>query len=146
MSLIHQTKLKKICLIFDNTELDDFIFDIDLLCNDFDKTSIMSDKELYKSVNLYDGNHQPSLSKTDSGKIYQRSRSSKIQSLHKFPQLIDLPDTGTVYGSPTSFADKSKYFLHFNQSQTSKNTATKYDLRPQPRKFLSFPSTTFLSA
>ena len=53
-------------------------------------------------------------------KIQKKPRSSKTQSFNKFSKVFDLPDTGTVYGSPTSSIDKSNLPLHFTQSQASK--------------------------
>ena len=55
-----------------------------------------------------------------------------------FYEIVDLADTGAVYNSCKSFADKSFSSLHFNQSQTTKkNTRINCDFGPQPRKIYS---------
>ena len=75
----------------------------------------------------------------------RKSSTLNFQSFIKFPEEIDPPDIGTVYGHPTSYTDKTNSSLHFNQSKPSKrNTRSKYVLQPQLRKkclFLLFLST-----
>ena len=85
---------------YDLSEFDDSVFDDDPLPNDNDDISIMFDNELYKSVNFDDDNYRPSRWKCDSEELYNIPRSSKFQSFNKFPELFDLPDTGTVCDSP----------------------------------------------
>ena len=69
-----------------------------------------------------------------------------MQSFRKFTEIIDIPDISTVYGSPTSFAHKSKLPLRSIQSQALNiNTRTEYDLRPQPKNFFDFFSIAFYS-
>ena len=65
-----------------------------------------------------------------------KPRSSKFQSCNKLPEIFELPDTDTVYGSASSFAKQSSSSLLSNHLQTSnENTSTKYDLQPQSKKF-----------
>ena len=68
-----------------------------------------------------------------------KPRSWKFQSMNKFLELFDLPDTDTPQASPTSFANQSSFSLLFNQSQNSnRSTRTKHDVWRLPRKFFVF--------
>ena len=50
--------------------------------------------------------------------------------------MIDFPDTGVVYDLPMSITDQSNSSVHFNLSQVfNRSTRSKYDVKPQPRKF-----------
>ena len=105
----------------------------------------MFSNELYKSVKLDDANRHPSLKNSDSEIIHHKPRYSKIPSFNKFLKLLDLFDNIFVYDSHTSFVEKSKFCLRFDQLQVSKkNTRTKYDSQQQPKKecclFLLLPS------
>ena len=111
------------------------LFDDDPFCKNNDKTLIKFNIQLHKSVNLDGGHHHPFRSKSDSVNFSQKSRSSKIQFFNKFPERFDLTGAGTFYGSTTPLADNLLSFLFFDQLQASnRNTRTKYNLQPQPRK------------
>ena len=110
-----------------------------------DNMKTLRNKNLYKSAKVKDNNYHHSRSKSQSEKLYQKPRSSKIQSFNNFPEIIDRPDTDTLHDSPTSFTNQSNSSVHFKQSQISnRNTRTKYDLRPLPWKkhclFIPSPS------
>ena len=49
-----------------------------------------------KSVKLNDDHYHPSRSKSDSQKLYHKKKSG-FQSFNNFPELLDLPDTDSVY-------------------------------------------------
>ena len=120
---------------YDNSDLGDNAFDDDLLCNDYDNTSIMFDKEEQKRVNSDDDNHHPARSKNDSERPYHKPRSSKFQSFNKFPEIFDLSGPCAVFVSPMSFADKSDSSLYFVQTHASnRNNRNLYDLGQQPWK------------
>ena len=93
----------------DYFELDDYVFDGNLLCNDYDDTLNMFENELHRAINLDHVDHNPSRSKCDSETLYHKPTSSKLQPPNKLLDLFDLPDTANVYDSPTSFADNSNY-------------------------------------
>ena len=59
-------------------------------------------------------------------------RSSKFQSLDKFLEICDLPDTDTVHDSGTSMANQSKSSLQFNQSETSDDRDIGANFYPRP--------------
>ena len=54
-----------------------------------------------------DNHHNIWRSKSDSGTLHYKPQSSKDQFFKNFPEILDLPDTDTVYDSPTSFAKQS---------------------------------------
>ena len=81
--------------------------------------------------NLDDDNQHPSRSKSDSENLYHKSKYLNFQFFNKLTTLFYLPDIGTASNFPTFFADKSHSSPHFEYVQAfSKNTRTKYDLRP----------------
>ena len=49
-------------------------------------------------------------------KIFITNQIVEISILQQITWNIDLPDTGTVYDSPTSFLDKSRFSFLSNQS------------------------------
>ena len=109
------------------------VFD-DSFCNDYVDTSIMSDNELGKSVNLYDY-HWISRAKSEWENSFHKPRCSKFDSFDKFPEIFDHSDTGTVYDSTAPSTDKTNSSLHVTQSQASKTISLiKWDLGPQTRK------------
>ena len=55
---------------YGNFELDDQVFEDDLLCNNSNDTSILFDNEIYNPVVLGYDNHHPSRYKTDFENIY----------------------------------------------------------------------------
>ena len=71
-----------------------------------------------KPVNLNDFHHQ-SRSQSHLEKVIHKERSSNFQSSNKIREMFDLPDTSTVYGSPTSSKDRQKSTFYFSQSQGS---------------------------
>ena len=77
------------------TELYHTISADDPLFKDNDKTSLIVDNAIYKSVNI-DDYHHPPRSKSDYEKLHQKSCSSNFQSFNKIPESFDLLDAGTV--------------------------------------------------
>ena len=99
----------------------------------------MFEVEAHKAAILDNKIYHPCRSESDSEKKNPKSRLSKLQSFAKSPEVIDLPDTDTLYESLMSFANLTNTPQLFNQSQTSKSSIrNKYDLLPQSR-FFFFP-------
>ena len=139
--IVHDSNRKNMIQInpytsYDNSRpVDGNFFEDDPFCNNDDDHSHMPDNELYLSAKLDDINSHHHRSKSDCKKLPYRPRSSKFHSINKWLELFDLPDTDTNHGSRASIAKQSSSSLFFNQSQTSyRNTRTKHDLRPLPRK------------
>ena len=108
-----------LCVSYDNSEVDNNVFDDELFCNNEDDESYMFGTEIYRSVNVDDTLYPISGSKIDSQTSYYKPWSSKFQSFTKAPEIFDLPDTDTVLDSTMSFANQSNSSLNFNQSQAS---------------------------
>ena len=77
---------------YDTSKLDDNVSD-EALCNDCDDTSILLDIETYKPLKLDDYSHH-SRSHYTFESSYHKSKSSKPQSIKKFTETVDIPDTG----------------------------------------------------
>ena len=107
---------------YDNSESDDKVFDGDPFCNEDDDQWKMFDNDLYKSTVADSHYHQPR-PKFVSENLYCKSRYSRLRPWNKFPKKFVFPDSDTVYDSPTSVANHSKYSLHFKQPQTGSGNA-----------------------
>ena len=129
------------------SEVVDVLFDDESLCNDYVQTSIIFDKELHKSVSLDEDNHHLFRSILVFGNLYHEASSSKFQPFCNPPEIVHLRENGTIFDSPSSFADKSNPSPLFNYSEAS-NRITRTKKRHANttlKKSLFSASNTFLS-
>ena len=129
----------------DNSDSDDKVFDDDPFCKNNGDQLFMFDNELSNSVTLDDNYHHTSRTKFDSETLHYKAILSKFQSLNKFSELFDLPETDIFHDPRKSFANQTNSCFSTNHKLLTETLDSNMIYNHYRKKLLSFHHITFLS-